>query len=335
MKQIVWWSGLCTVAFAVAFAGAKAQPVRTTDPLNLPPTNGAGWYSASGDSVCFHVEYGTNQGLPPENTFTGVLVRAHSIIVDNFRNITNWFDGNDQVIRFDANLTANLAELSGIEPVPEWVVTLGGNMQVRLAGRRGYATGTFPLLVESLSFTLNWADLGMGLSGPFLNSRTMPSPVSGGELSVTALSVSEYEVTGRLTVHSEAAMYRTDHWLPYWPDTNRPTHYALLPLQPPPAAISILTNGSAPAASGQFQMRRNIRYIFERSSDLRNWTTLETNYSGGFGLGELFKFVEPLTNSTGFYRSQSMLVTYAPAAVQVKPVNAPSLSDPPARQEPP
>jgi hypothetical protein len=75
------------------------------------------------------------------------------------------------------------------------------------------------------------------------------------------------------------------------------------PMKPPLSPIRPL-----PAVSGQFQMRRNIRYQFDHSADLQAWNPIHTNYSAGCGLGELFKFVEPLTNLTGFYRAKASLV---------------------------
>ena len=278
-----------------------------SDPNMLPPTNGAGWYSAAGQSVCFYAEYGTNQGMPPDNTFTGILVRAHSIIVDDFRNVTNWYDGNDQVIRFDANLTASLTEFSGKALSSPWTITIAGNMQVRLAGRLNHPTGTYPLTVEVLSFTLFMSDIGSSSTNAFLNIRTLSSPLSSGQLAVTAAGGGQYQVTSTLNVRSEAAVYYNNGWLPYWPDTNALTRYDLLPLQAPGLSLSC-TDDPGPSVALQFQMRRNVLYILDHSSDLRAWTPLQTNYSGGCGLGATCNYGEAATNPAGFYRTRTTWV---------------------------
>jgi hypothetical protein len=243
--------------------------------------------------------------MPPDNTFTGTLVRAHSMIVDNFRNVTNWYSGNDQIIRFDANLTASLTEFGGrVLPAP-WMVTIAGNMQVRLAGRLNHPTGTCPLTVEVLSFTLFMSDIGSSSTNAFLNICARSSPVSSGQLAVTAAGGGQYQVTSTLNVYSEAAMNYTNGWLPWWPDTNAPTRYDLLPLQPPDVSL-VCTNDGGPLAALQFPMRRNVCYVLDRSPDLRTWTPLLTNYAGGCGLGDTCDFSESRTNQTCFYRIRNI-----------------------------
>jgi len=296
-------AGPCTI-FAQGIA-------LVSDPYALPPTNGAGWYSATGQSVCFYAEYGTNQGLPPDNTFTGILVRAHSMIVDNCRNITNWYDGNDQIIRFDANLTASLTDFGGATLRMPWVVTLGGNMQVRLANRLNQPTGTFPLSVEALTFTLFNSDLdftddnGLPDTNAFLNIRTESSTMSLGQIAVTAVGDGQYQLSSRLNVYSEAAMYFPNGWLSYCPDTNAPTRYDLLPLQPASVTLACISN-AGPWAELQFSMRRNVCYVLDRSPDLHVWTSLQTNYAGGCGLGGDCDFSESRTNPACFYRVRNI-----------------------------
>ena len=107
-------SSLCALTLVPAVL-ATDEPIMNT-PDELPPLGEPGWYSAPGQSVSFYVEYGTNQGLPAKNSFTGVFLEAHDMIVDNFQNVTRSYVNNDERIHFDAQLTASVTTLSGIIP---------------------------------------------------------------------------------------------------------------------------------------------------------------------------------------------------------------------------
>jgi hypothetical protein len=74
---------LLAVMVAVTHASYGADEPIVNTPGQLPPLRGPGWYSATGQNVSFYVEYGTNQGLPADSTFTGVFLEAHDMIVDN------------------------------------------------------------------------------------------------------------------------------------------------------------------------------------------------------------------------------------------------------------
>jgi hypothetical protein len=68
MKNTISGFPALGLAFVAMLAILNAQSstlnaqdaVLVSDPNMLPPTNGAGWYSAAGQSVCFYAEYGTN-----------------------------------------------------------------------------------------------------------------------------------------------------------------------------------------------------------------------------------------------------------------------------------
>ena len=178
------------------------------------------------------------------------------------------------------------------------MVTLAGSMQVRLANRLGHPTGTFPLTVEALSFTLLSSDIGGSTNTPMIGIRISPSLVSTGQLSVIAVAGGRYEVSSTLNIYSEsAAYYATEsRWLPYWPDTNAPTIYTLRTLKPP--VLSYFTVSATPPKDVNlfFPMRRFVHYVLEYSPDLITWTSMKTNdwttmgdsfgfthYSGGNG----------------------------------------------------
>ncbi len=299
--------GLAVVTMFASLAAPLALPaqdnVLVSDPYALPPTDGAGWYSAPGQVVSFYVEYGTNLSLG--SAFTGTLVRAESVIVDDFRDVTNWYDGNDQVIRFAANLTASLSQFGGLTLSPPWLVTIGGHMQVRLTDRLGRPTGVFPLTVDAMSFTLFMSDIGLSGTNAYLNIRARSAPPSAGQIAVTAAG-GQYQVASVLNVHSEASLIdNANGWRPYWPDTNAPTRYDLRPLQPPALALVCTNDGPGPAIALRLQTRRNVHCVLDRSTNLRAWTPFQTNYSTGCGLGEACDVSEPRTNPAAFYRTRT------------------------------
>ncbi len=300
-------SFLCALGFAPTIFGAD-EPI-VNSPNELPPLGGPGWYSSPGQFVSFYVEYGTNQGVPPGNEFKGVFLKAHDMIVDNFQNVTRSYTNSDEQIRFDAQLTASVTTLGGAELRSPMQVTLAGSMQVRLANRVGQPTGTYPLTVEALTFTLTEADIGGSTNTPMIGIRISPTIPSTGQLSVAAVAGGRYEVSSTLSIHSETSMYIASEkrWLPYWPDTNAPTTYTLRSLKSP--ALSSFSVGSAPPKDVYlaFPMRRYVRYVLEYSPDLIAWTPLKTNdWSSG---GGSFRFTHSGGGNSpqGFYLIRSSL----------------------------
>jgi hypothetical protein len=297
-------SACCALALASSALGGT-DPV-VSGPDDLPPVGGPGWYSAPGQTVSFYVEYGTNQGLSSE--FKGVFLEAHDMIVDNFQNVTRSYTNNDERIRFDAQLTASVTTFGGLVPRNPMLVTLAGSMQVRLANRLGHPTGTFPLTVEALSFTLTDADIGGNTNTPVIGIRSSPTIPSTGQLSVKALQGGGYEVSSTLYVYSETSMYAGNgNWLPWWPDTNAPTTYTLRALKPP--VLSYFTVASTPPKDVylSFPMRRYVRHVLEYSTNLTNWTPLLTNQWTTMGDSFRHTHFGGGNGPKGFYLIQSSL----------------------------
>lgn len=299
------------VALAFVSSPLSGAGVIVTNSDDLPPSGGAGWYSAPGQSVSFYVDYGTNQGLPADKAFRGVFIAARDMIVDNFQNINRSYQGNDEVIQFDAQLTASVTTLQGLPLSNPLLLTLAGSMQVRLTNRLGHATGTFPLTVEALSFTLTLADIGGSTNTPMANIRISPGIISGGQLSVQSAGGGKYEVNSNLSVYSEMAVYYPDQarWLPYWPDQNVPTAYILSPLQGPKEIQLSVVAGSGVNRDVylEFPMRKYASYIVDRSPDMSGWTPLDTN--AWTGAASTFSLVHTGGGNgpKGFYRIRTSL----------------------------
>ena len=299
-------SSLCGLGLVSGVLAADEPIVNTPD--DLPPVGGPGWYSAPGQSVSFYVEYGANQGLPPGNEFKGVFLEAHDMIVDNFQNVTQSYTNNDERIRFDAQLTASVTTFSGLVLKDPMLVTLAGSMQVRLANRLGHSTGTFPLTVEALSFTLLNSDIGGSTNTPMIGIRISPTLVSTGQLSVVAVAGGRYEVSSTLNIYSEASAYYApeSRWLPYWPDTNAPTTYTLRCLKSP--VLSDFSIGSPiKDVFISFPMRRYVRYMVDYSPDLMVWTPMYTNEWSDMGDSFQFTHYGGGNGPKGFYRIGSSL----------------------------
>lgn len=298
-----------TLALTAALSSPGADEPIVNTPDELPPLGGPGWYSAPGQRVSFYVEYGTNQGLPAGNEFKGVFLEAHDMIVDNFQNVTRAYVNNDERINFDARLTASVTIFSGMVLDAPMLVTLAGAMQVRLANRLGHATGTFPLTVEALSFTLINSDIGGQTNTPMVGIRISPSVSSTGQLAVVAVAGGRYEVSSSLSIFSEAAAYYSieNRWLPYWPDQNAPTTYTLRSLKGPVSRIAI-TGTSPKDVYVTFPMRRNVRYVLEHSPDLAGWTPLRTNEWSGMGDSFRFTHYGGGNGPQGFYLIRSSLL---------------------------
>jgi hypothetical protein len=192
--------------------------ITVNNPTVLPPAgNIFGWV----DSPCAtQVRFDADWSLPGGQHYTGIIAEADSMIVSDIGTPALRTEGSDVLSTFGATLRARITTMDGQPLAHPAIVSIPGQMTVRLVGKAGRTTGVFLIVLEDMTFSDN----------SFL-VKLDASRRSGGAITVTDIGGGLYSVECGVDVFSMFSLNpgaNPPQWFPLCHDLEAPTHYELL-----------------------------------------------------------------------------------------------------------
>jgi uncharacterized repeat protein (TIGR01451 family) len=181
-------------------------------------------------------------------------IHLRHISLREFHNIRRSYDGNDEIIEFDGTVEGNVnymrfaMGLHTTESVDSMTFYDMAHMRIRVVGKSGNTTGTFPLVLESLLITLPARDAAGNVTD-VVYVRNVQGQNSGGSITITDQGGGSYGMSGYLDAYTEGAMPILSA-SEYFPDTNGPVRLVLDAFTTGSTDLSVSQSATSPVYQG-------------------------------------------------------------------------------------
>jgi uncharacterized repeat protein (TIGR01451 family) len=248
----ILFRGLFPVLAAALFMGfclreeARAD-ITITDP-SLPPLTGHWSQTSDADFARYAgnlVAYG--KALEGE-------IHLRRISLREFHNIRRTTVGADEILEFDGTVEGNVFYIRFVmgihttEDNSSMTFYDMAHMRIRVVGKAGHTTGTFPLEVESLLITLPARDAA-GNKMDMVYVRNVQGQNSTGSITITDQGSGSYLMSGYLDAYTEGALVPLSS-SEYFPDENGPVHLELQAFTSGSCDLFVTQTASTPVYSG-------------------------------------------------------------------------------------
>jgi uncharacterized repeat protein (TIGR01451 family) len=227
-----------------AYAGTDV----TVSDSSLPPVSGH-WTQSPVDSLAIYAGTMDVYGKTLEGE-----IRIKKITLRNFHNIQRTTDSGDEILEFDGIVEGTVTYMRfamGIHTNIEngtYTLTDMTHAKIRVIGKAGKTTGTYPLKLESLLITLGARDLeGNKIDAAYI--RNVSGMNSAGSITINDIGSGKYQVSGYLDAYTEGAMKEISSNT-YFPDQNGPVHLLLQSFPDSNADLSVTQSASSPVYAG-------------------------------------------------------------------------------------
>jgi len=238
-----------TLAVFIAVSGPKGAlaDVTITDP-SLPPLTGH-WSQTSDSDFARYAGNLVAYGKAMEGE-----IHLRRISLREFHNIRRTTDGADEILEFDGSVEGNVfymrfaLRVHTSEDDSSMTFYDMAHMRIRVVGKTGNTTGTFPLVLESLLITLPARDAA-GNKMDVVYVRNVQGRNSTGSIAITDQGGGTYLMSGYLDAYTEGAMVPLSS-SDYFQDENGPVHLVLDSFTSGSCNLSVTQTASAPVYSG-------------------------------------------------------------------------------------
>jgi uncharacterized repeat protein (TIGR01451 family) len=221
--------------------------VTVSDP-SLPPVSG-NWTQSPVDSLAIYAGNMDVYGKTLEGE-----IHIKKITLRNFHNIQRTTDSGDEILEFDGIVEGTVTYMRfamGLHTTIEdgtYTLTDMTHARIRVIGKAGQTTGTYPLKLESLVITLGARDIeGNKMDAAYI--RNISSMNSTGSITITDIGSGKYQMSGYLDAYTEGAMKEISSNT-YFADENGPVHLLLQSFPDSNADLSVTQSASSPVYAG-------------------------------------------------------------------------------------